>query len=277
MRMIASRRFRVAAVLALVAAAVLGVALGVARSGSPGAWSSAKPVRGLYISWGCCRAEHATAAGLGFNAVSVGAYRDRLNYLKSHGLRGLVWLGGFDNTTCKFIFTDRQVTRKVKSILGHPAVLGYEIDNEPHVETCPNAPNMIKRRVALVRSLVGPKIILYITLSKDFPAFADSGVDLIRISAYPCSYESGCVMHKIADKVAEARAAGFKHIWGGTQTAGDAYYRPPTAAQLARIQRTWRDQGAEGYVAWAWDGHGTTHPLRTNAALRRAWKVENAK
>src|SRR3954453_16426815 len=126
------RRFRVVAVLALlIAAAVLGVALGVARSGSPREWTSAKPVRGLYISWGCCRAEHATAAGLGFNAVSVGAYRDRLDHLKSLGLKGLVWLGGFDNTTCRFIFTDRQVTRKVKSIRGHPAVLGYEIDNDP--------------------------------------------------------------------------------------------------------------------------------------------------
>src|SRR3954451_19048283 len=94
----------VAALALLIAAAVLGVALGVARSGSPPAWTSAKPVRGLYISWGCCRAEHATAAGLGFNAVSVGAYRDRLNHLKSLGLKGLVWVGGFCKHTRKIIF-----------------------------------------------------------------------------------------------------------------------------------------------------------------------------
>src|SRR4029079_3926892 len=120
------------------------------------------------------------------------------------------------------------VRRKVRAIRSHPAVLAYEIDNEPHVYTCPGAPADIKHRVALVRSLVGPHVILYITLSRDFAAFARTGVDLIRISAYPCSWSEGCVMRKIVDHVAAARAAGFKRIWGGTQTAGDGYYRPPT-------------------------------------------------
>ena len=163
----------------------------------------------------------------------------------------------------------------VKAINGHPAILAYEIDNEPHADACPTAPQQIQQRVALVRSLVGPGIILYLTLGKNFAAFANSGVDLIRISAYPCSYAHGCVMQKIVDKVAAARAAGFTRFWGGTQTAGDTYYRPPTPAELAVIKQTWRDQGAEGYVAWAWDTHGTTDPLRANAALRDAWQVEN--
>lgn len=276
--MIVSRRLRVVVLLVLVAAAALGVARVYGDNQSTANWATAPmTVRGLYISWGCCEAEHATAARLGFNAVSVGAYRDRLDYLQSLGLKGLIWLGGFDNTTCSFIFSDREATTKVKAIRDHPAVLAYEIDNEPHAETCPDAPQQIKHRVALVRSLVGPKPILYITLSKNFTAFAHSGVDLIRISAYPCSYVDGCVMSKIAEKVAEARAAGFKRIWGGTQTAGDTYYRPPTPDQLSRIQEAWREQGAEGYVAWAWDGHNTTDPLRTNAALQDRWKTENTR
>jgi hypothetical protein len=129
-----------------------------------------------------------------------------------------------------------------------------------------------------VRTLVAPyNAILYITLSKHFSAFSGVGVDLIRISAYPCSYEYGCVMQKIADKVGAARAAGYRRIWGGSQTAGDSYYRPPTPTELAEIQQAWRDAGAEGYVAWAWDGHGATDPLRTNTALWHAWKAENAK
>jgi hypothetical protein len=271
-----SRRFRVGIVVLLLAAAA---ALVVSRLGAAPAGSSTREwkVRGLYISWGCCRSEHRTAARLGFDAVSVGAERSRLDYLRSLHLKGLVWLGGYDNATCRFVFSDAKVTRKVKSIRSHPAVLAYEIDNEPHAYSCPSAPEDIKHRVALVRSLVGPHVILYITLSQDFAAFADSGVDLIRISAYPCSYSDGCVMRKIVDHVAAARAAGFKRIWGGTQTAGDSYYRPPTKAELARIQQTWRDQGAEGYVAWAWDGHGTTRPLRKNTGLWRAWEAENAK
>ena len=231
-------------------------------------------VRGIYASWPYA-SEYPTIASLGFNAVSVEAYRDRLDYLRSLGLKGLVWLGGYDNTTCSFVWTDDQVRTHIAAINGHPAIRAYEIDNEPHADTCPTAPQQIKERVALVRSLVGPKIILYLTLSKNFQAFADSGVDLIRISAYPCSYTDGCVMQKIVDKVAAARAAGFTRFWGGTQTAGDSYYRPPTPAELTLIQQTWRDQGAEGYVAWAWDEHGTTDPLRTNTTLWDTWKVEN--
>lgn len=234
-------------------------------------------VRGLYISWGCCRSELPTAASLGFNAVSVEPSRARLDYLESLGLKGLVWLGGYDNRTCSFVYSDAKVRRKVKSILGDPAVLAYEIDNEPHAYSCPTAPQSIKRRVAVVRSLVGPHIILYITLSRDFAAFAGTGVDLIRISAYPCSHRYGCVMDKIVERVAAARAAGFKRIWAGTQTAGDSYYRAPTPAELAQIQQTWRDQGTDGFVAWAWDGHRATTPLRTNPGLWKAWKVENAK
>lgn len=239
---------------------------------APAPWT----VRGLYISWGCCSSELPTAATLGFNAVSVEPDRTRLDYIQSLGLKGLVWLGGYDNTTCSFLWSDDEVRTKVESINGDPDVLAYEIDNEPHA-SCPTAPQDIKNRVALVRSLVGPNIIVYITLSKDFAAFANTGVDLIRISAYPCSYEYGCVMQKIVDKVSEARAAGFTRMWAGTQTAGDSYYRPPTPDELDQIQQTWRDVGADGFVAWAWDGHGTTTPLRTNTALWPAWQAENAK
>jgi hypothetical protein len=287
-----SRGFRVAAIVLILAVAgalalrhIAGTSGGkpcehpmcgaatTATSATTARWD----VRGLYISWGCCKSELPAAARLGFNAVSVGAYRQRLDDLQSLDLKGLVWLGGYDNRTCSFVFSDDELTTKVRAIAGHPAILGYEIDNEPHAYTCPSAPSQIAHRVALVRSLVGPNVILYLTLSQDFAAFADSGVDLIRISAYPCSDAYGCVMQKIVDKVAAARAAGFTRIWGGTQSAGDNYYRPPTPPELARIQQTWREQGAEGYVAWAWDGHGTTHPLRANTALRAAWKSQNTK
>jgi hypothetical protein len=271
------RHFRSAAVVvALAAALALGSVSATSYAGKPVSLQSAPMVRGIYASWPY-ESEYPRVAGLGFNAVSVGAYRDRLDYLQSLGLKGLVWLGGYDNTTCTFVYSDDDVRTHIAAINGHPAILAYEIDNEPHADACPTAPQQIKQRVALVRSLVGPNIILYLTLSKNFQAFAHTGVDLIRISAYPCSYTSGCIMQKIVDKVAPARAAGFTRIWGGTQTAGDSYYRPPTPAELALIQQTWRQQGAEGYVAWAWDTHGTTNPLRTNTSLWNTWKVENTK
>jgi hypothetical protein len=276
-----ARHFRVSTVMLVLAAAfVLGCASGtLARTTAAAAATDPAPsmVRGIYVSW-TYASEYPTIAGLGFNAVSVEPWRDRLDYLQSLGLEGLIWLGGYDNSTCTFVRSDAWVTDRVLDVRDHPAVLAYEIDNEPHDYQCPTAPEQIKDRVSLVRSLVAPyNAILYITLSRDFWAFSNVGVDLIRISAYPCSYPYGCMMQKIAYRVALARSAGFTRIWGGSQTAGDSYYRSPTPAELAEIQQTWRDAGAEGYVAWAWDGHGTTDPLRTNTALWDAWSAENAK
>jgi hypothetical protein len=239
--------------------------------------SATATVRGIYASWPYA-SEYSTLAALGFNAVSVEPWRDRLDYLQSLRLKALVWLGGYDNSTCTFVKSNTWVKERVANIRDHPAVLAYEIDNEPHAYQCPQAPRQIKDRVSLVRSLVAPyNALAYITLSRDFSVFSDTGVNLIRISAYPCSYGDGCVMQKIVNRVNAARAAGFQRIWGGSQTAGDSYYRPPSPAELAQIQQTWRNAGAEGYVAWAWDGHGTTTPLRTNTALWDAWKVENTK
>ena len=86
------------------------------------------------------------------------------------GLKGLLWLGGYDNSTCTFVRSDAWVTDRVLDVRSHPAVLAYEIDNEPHVYQCQAAPQQIKGRVSLVRSLLAPyKAILYVTLSRDFP------------------------------------------------------------------------------------------------------------
>jgi hypothetical protein len=275
-----ARRFRVSTILpALAAAVVLGSVWAASVPAAAAATTVPAPsmVRGIYASWPYAT-EYPAIAGLGFNAVSVEPWRDRLDDLQSLGLHGLIWLGGYDNSTCTFVRSDAWVTERVLDIRDHPAVLAYEIDNEPHDYQCPTAPQQIKDRVSLVRSLVAPyNAILYITLSKHFFAFAGVGVDLIRISAYPCSYQYGCMMEKIDAKVQTARAAGFQRIWGGSQTAGDSYYRQPTPAELAEIQQAWRDAGAEGYVAWAWDGHGTTDPLRTDTPLWDAWKAENAR
>ncbi|MFL5927325.1 MAG: hypothetical protein ACJ77E_10360, partial [Gaiellaceae bacterium] len=173
------RHFRLAGVVfALGAGLALGSASGTSYAGKPPckprtcgttastATTAPTPqppsesmVRGIYASWPYA-AESPTIASLGFNAVSVGAFRDRLDYLQSLGLKGLVWLGGYDNTTCTFVYSDAEVRTHIAAINGHPAILAYEIDNEPHADACSTAPQQIKERVALVRSLVGPNIIL---------------------------------------------------------------------------------------------------------------------
>src|SRR5207247_2446999 len=162
-----ARRFGVWT-LVVGAAFVLGcAAASPARETGTSSTTASAPsiVRGIYASWPYA-SEYPTIAGLGFNAVSVEPWRDRLDDLQSLGLKGLIWLGGYDNSTCTFVRSDAWVTDRVLDIRDHPAVLAYEIDNEPHDSGCRTAPQQIKDRVSFVRTLVAPyNAILYITLS----------------------------------------------------------------------------------------------------------------
>lgn len=239
----------------------------------PSGWS-AGTVRAIYASWNN-GATVPTLASLGFNAVNVSPYPDRLDRLAEYGMRGLVWLGGYNEDTCEFNEPDSWVVEKVTAIRDHSAVLAFEVDNEPHATLCASAPAQMKARSDLVKS-VAPGATTYLTLAKEFAAFTGT-VDFVRISRYPCSYPYGCIYSKITDRVAEAKAAGWTRFLGGTQTAADAeYYRIPAAAELVEIDRTWRDAGAEGYVAWAWDDHNTTGNLSTHPELWDTWRAINA-
>jgi hypothetical protein len=227
--------------------------------------------KGIHSSW---NNGDVGAKDLGFDVITVSPDVARLDVLQANGLRGLIWLGGYDNATCQFVDNDDWVVAHVSAIKDHPAVLAYEIDNEPHFVDCPNAPSQMAARNALVKSL-DPDALTYLTLYKDFSAFLGS-VDLIRISRYPCSYPDGCVYSKITDTVAAAEAAGWTRYWAGPQIFGDEYYKPPTPEELRMIFDTWRGTNAEAMVAYTWNYAGVSDPLNVHPELWDTVKAENA-
>lgn len=231
-------------------------------------------VKGLMAS---SRADRASIASLGFNAVTVGPYRDRLDVLASYGTGGLVWLGGYDNMTCSFVETDDWVRSHVTAIADHPAVIGYDVDNEPHAADCPTAPQQMRERNALVKSL-DPGEDTYMTLHEaaEFDDFIGSA-DILRISGYPCSHENGCrYAQKITDRVTAARAAGWTRIFGGVQAFGDEYYRLPTPDEEQIILDTWRNAGVEGIVTYVWD-YSDPVVLRDHPELWDVLRRENGR
>ncbi|TMA43626.1 MAG: hypothetical protein E6J83_09970, partial [Deltaproteobacteria bacterium] len=80
--------------------------------------------------------DHIVATG--FTALDRAAYRDYLDGLPA-GVKALVWLGDYDNTTCTWEKSDDWIRTHVEAIAGHPAIAAYYIADEPHLWDCPLA------------------------------------------------------------------------------------------------------------------------------------------
>jgi hypothetical protein len=207
-------------------------------------------VNGVFAS---TASNKAAVAGAGFNAVTVNPYAADLNAIAAHGLRGIVWLQGYDNGACAFAKPDSWVRDKIVAIRDHPAVAAYHLDDEPKSTECPGAPAQIAARSALVKSL-DPGSLTLITHYRDheFAAFAGAA-DVLGIVSYPCSFKSGCRFDKITDYAQAARAGGWERLWAVPQVFGNDYYRMPTPSELQTILTTWDNAGVEGSLAYTWD------------------------
>ncbi len=228
----------------LLAALVYGLAVPSARALPPGA------VHGVFAS---SESNKSAIASAGFNAVTLNPYVADLNAIRSRGLRGIVWLGGYDNDSCAFNKPDDWIRRKLKAIKRHSAVVAYQIDDEPKSTECPSAPSQIAARSKLVKSL-DPGTLTVIThfRSSEFRDFANA-TDVLGVVSYPCSHEYGCRYWKIRADVRAARAGGWKRLWAVPQAFGDDYYRVPRPRELRRILSIWDRAGVEGSLAYEWD------------------------
>jgi len=211
---------------------------------------SAGAVNGVVAS---SAASKSTIASVGFNSVTVNPYVVALNAIQSRGLKGIVWLGGYDNDVCRFRKPNSWVRRKLDAIKSHPAVIAYQIDDEPKSTECPSAPSQIAARSKLVRSLDrGTLTVLTHYRSYEFRDFSNSA-DILGVVSYPCSHKYGCRYWKITADVQAARDAGWKRLWAMPQTFGDDYYRVPSASELQTILSTWNATGVEGSLTYVWD------------------------
>jgi hypothetical protein len=201
-------------------------------------------------------------AATGFNTVTVSPLNYDISALDERGLKGLVWLWDYNNKTCSFQRSDAWVRDRVLENVNNPAVVAYQIADEPNAILCPSAPDQLAARTELIHDL-HPGVPTYISISIKsgnvyFPYeyFVDS-VDILGLVVYPCSWKRGCRFGMINTAIREARADGVGRFWAVMQDFGKpgAWYRQPTADELAEQFDRWADSGLSGYLVYHW-GYG---------------------
>ena len=95
------------------------------RERSPAAVTAGKhyAYRGMYDR-DLSRTGFDDQAAIGFNLIDSGPARYQMRPLAAHGLKGLIWLGGYDNETCTFRENDDWVRSHVRAVRGSGAAPG---------------------------------------------------------------------------------------------------------------------------------------------------------
>lgn len=218
----------------------------------------------------------------GFNVIDSGPYADQLSAEAAAGVKGMIWLGGYSNTTCSFNQTDAWVTSHVSAIVGNPGVGYYFIDDEPNVASCPSAPQQMQARSDLVKSVDPAAVTFLVTYHVDQLAALKGTVDIIGLDHYPCTYAHGCDYSVVDDEAAAADRLGIRY-WGVVQAFGDdastgGWYRLPTADELHQEFVHWRATRMEGYLVYAWrqPSDDPSMWLANHPDLLAQVKIENA-
>jgi hypothetical protein len=235
----------------------IGCLTGVARQASgqkPASKASATvpryAVRGIYDR-DLSKTGFSDEAAIGFDYIDSGPYPGEIQALVTDHLKGLVWLGGYDQTSCQFNESDSWVRSHVSAIAGSQGVGAYYIDDEPNAVTCPTEPSQIRARSALVKSIDPQPPTLLVTYRVDQLRLFAGTVDVIGLDHYPCSLEHGCDYSVIDQEAAAADQLGIRY-WGVIQAAGDDYYKLPTPQELHEEFVHWEATTMQGYLVFAW-------------------------
>lgn len=199
----------------------------------------------------------------GFDSVTVGPWRTELDALHAAGMRGVVWLWDYDDARCAFEKPDSWVRDVVGDIAGHPAILAYQIADEPSFARvdpgCPNVPGQVRARARLIES-IDPGALTYVVIPtwdgrESFPYEHFAGTtDVMGLDVYPCWHElDECDLGLIDAAIAEADRDGVPRYWAVVQDFDDGWYRSPTAAELDAQLERWAGSRMEGYFVYHWN------------------------
>lgn len=208
----------------------------------------------------------AANAALGVTLIDVGS-RSSADALPT-ALRGMVWIGDYDNTSCAWQVDDATVMTKVTAAAGDAKVAGWFFSDEPDPITCPGAPAQHRARNDLVHA-ADPATKTFITLDSNgftgnltqdaidqIPLWVGAA-DYIGLDPYPCLSGSACDDTFIPRMIAKADSAGIPYVgilqaFDGTP-AGEEF-RLPTAAELQQMIDVWRNSAevGTGFFAWEW-------------------------
>jgi hypothetical protein len=178
------------------------------------------------------------------------------------GTHALIWLGGYDAETCRFASDDAEVTDWFAryALAGDPRVVGYFVADEPNADhRCPAAPDQVRQRSTLVRSL-DPDLRRFTLANIDdpqqFAAFRDAA-DVLSTDPYPCAAAvPDCDWSLIPSYIAALRGAGVTRYMGMVQAFSGGDWRWPTPADLRRMLDQWRASDWCGALVFSWDYQG---------------------
>lgn len=264
-------RFRLPLVAALTLAVGFSGSASQSRAG-PDPGNLTPFGRGIYTTTG---ADYARIAELGFRTVIVNPTKAALDEVSAYGLTAMIYLGGYDNSACAFVWSDATVTTRVTSVKDHPASVMYYVADEPHSANCPEVAQQIRARAQLVKRIDATAAT---AIAEDRPAdvrVLANTTDVMILSTYPCSHVNGCVLSKIDAAVSSARVANVKHVWGAPQSFGDEYYRMPTPEELQALIDRWKAGGVQGFFTYTWNCCGDPETLSNHPELWDTWRREN--
>jgi hypothetical protein len=206
------------------------------------------------------RGDYAGAASAGFNLADVST-QSALRALPE-GMKGVYWLGNGYNLVCSWQLSDRQITDTVMAIKDNPKFSGiYYISDEPHPALCPDAPQRLAERTALIHSLDprGQTFVVVLngsTAPTEFAQLKDAA-DYIGVDPYPCNVRNeltGCTYAALRQRIDQALGAGIPstRIVPVFQTFGQVctssgrnyppYYRLPTVAETEIMLAIWDEK-----------------------------------
>jgi len=206
------------------------------------------------------RGDYTGAASAGFNLAGV----SNLSALRAlpEGMKGVYWLGNGYNLECSWRLSDRQIANAVLAIKDNPKFSGiYYISDEPHPGRCPDAPQRLAERTALIHSLDprGRTFVVVLNGSSAPTEFAQmkDAADYIGVDPYPCNVRNeltGCAYAALRQRIDQALGAGipttrivpvfqaFGQVCTGSDRRYAAYYRLPTVAETEAMLAIWDEK-----------------------------------
>jgi hypothetical protein len=206
------------------------------------------------------RGDYTDAASVGFNLADVST-QSALRALPE-GIKGIYWLGSGYNSrrsNCSWRLSDKQVTETVKAIRDERKFSGiYYISDEPHPALCPDAPERVAERTALIHTHDPRAKTLVIVLNSstaptEFAQMKDSA-DYIGVDPYPCNAKNelvGCNYAALRQRIDQALRAGipgtrivpvFQAFGQACTSSLEKYYRLPTAAETEIMLGIWDEK-----------------------------------
>jgi hypothetical protein len=198
---------------------------------------------------------------LGFNAATDGGVQDHGSTEAAAGIKGMVWVDAYDNSSCAQTITNQAIQMIVQAnVSAGRRGLRYEIGDEPTANGCAAAPvyRSITQAVHAVDSSAK-------TWTAD-DQFQDGNppqqgvpmkgsVDILAFDVYPCR-SGACNYGAIDAAVRQIHAAGVGNWEFIIQDFSSSPWRWPTPTEIQGQFDHWKGQGAIGYWVFAWDYQG---------------------